>query len=97
MVIKSVGVMSVGKLYGAMCAAIGLLLGVVMAAVGSLGAGLASANGGSALPFAGFGIAAVIVFPLLYGVIGFIGGVISAVIYNLIAGMVGGIEIDTTP
>ena len=29
-------------------------------------------------------------------VLGFIGGVISAVFYNLIAGMVGGIEIETT-
>jgi hypothetical protein len=96
MVIKRVGVMSVGKIYGVMCAAIGLLLGLVMAAAGSIGAGLASASGSSALPFAGFGVAAIVVFPILYGIFGFIGGLISGALYNVFAGMVGGVEIETT-
>jgi hypothetical protein len=95
MVIKHVGVMSVGKLYGVMCAALGLLAGVLFAAIGSLGAGIASASGSSALPFAGIGVAAVIVIPLVYGIFGFIGGLISAVLYNLFAGIVGGIEVTT--
>jgi len=94
MVIKSIGVMSVGKIYGVMCAVIGLLIGLVIAAAGSLGA-LASQEGSSALPFAGIGIAAVIVVPILYGIFGMIGGMISAVLYNLFAGMVGGVEIET--
>lgn len=95
MVIKRIGVMSVGKIYGAMCAALGLLGGILIGAIGSLGAGLASSSGTSALPFAGFGIAAVIVLPIVYGIIGFIAGMISAGLYNIFAGMVGGIEIET--
>lgn len=96
MVIKRVGVVSVGKLYGAILASIGLLAGLLVAAVGSLGSGLASASGTSVLPFAGFGIAAVIVLPIVYGIIGFISGLVGGALYNLFAGLVGGIEIETT-
>jgi len=96
MVIKRVGVVSVGKMYGVMCASIGLLAGLLIAAVGSLGSSFASAEGSSMLPFAGFGIAAVIALPIIYGIMGFIGGLIGGALYNLFAGMVGGIEIETS-
>ena len=96
MVIKRVGVVSVAKIYGAMCAGLGLLFGLMFAAFSSLGSGLASAAGTSVLPFAGFGIAAIIVMPILYGLFGFIGGLISGAFYNLFAGLVGGVEIETT-
>ena len=36
----------------------------------------------------------VIVMPLVYIVVGFIGGIIGAFIYNIVAGWIGGIEID---
>jgi hypothetical protein len=35
-----------------------------------------------------------VLFPILYGVMGFIFTLIAAWIYNGVAGMVGGIEID---
>jgi len=35
-----------------------------------------------------------IILPIFYGVVGFIAGAIGAALYNLIAGMVGGIEIE---
>ena len=41
--------------------------------------------------FAG-GIFLIILFPLIYAAMGFIGGIISAAIYNLIAKWTGGIE-----
>jgi hypothetical protein len=47
---------------------------------------------GNNLPFAGAGIFLVILIPVLYGVLGFIGGIISAAIYNLIASWTGGLE-----
>jgi hypothetical protein len=42
-----------------------------------------------------FGLVAPIFFSLLYGLFGFVGGVISAWIYNVAAKRVGGIEIET--
>ncbi|MFM8912259.1 MAG: hypothetical protein ACKOE6_04970 [Flammeovirgaceae bacterium] len=44
--------------------------------------------------FGGFGFLSIIIFPILYGGIGFVAGLIGAAIYNLIAGWVGGIKIE---
>jgi hypothetical protein len=43
---------------------------------------------------AGFGIGMAVVFPLLYGVGGFVFTAIGCAIYNVVAGWVGGIEIE---
>ena len=40
------------------------------------------------------GVAALLILPVMYGVFGFIGGLIIAVLYNLVAGMAGGIQLD---
>jgi len=37
-----------------------------------------------------------LIVPILYGVLGFIGGIISALIYNLVASWTGGIEVTMT-
>jgi hypothetical protein len=42
----------------------------------------------------GMGLAAVVLLPILYGVFGFIGGVISAFFFNLAAKYVGGLELE---
>lgn len=95
MVLRSVGVLSMGKLLGAMYAIIGLIVGAILSLV-SLLAGVANLNQGAPhpLPFMVGGIAAIILLPIFYGIVGFIGGVISAAVYNLVAGLVGGIEMD---
>ena len=95
MVIRRVGVLSVAKLYGAMMAAVGLCAGLLIAVASSIGSAV-SAGSQSFLPFAGFGIAAIIVLPIFYAVVGFIGGLIGGALYNLFAGLVGGIEIETS-
>jgi hypothetical protein len=94
MVVKSVGVVSVGKMYGAITAAMGLLFGIGIALFSVLGAGLADSTQ-SAILGPVLGVGAVIVLPIFYGVLGFIGGVIGAVLYNVFAAMVGGVEIQT--
>jgi hypothetical protein len=94
MVVKSVGVVSVGKMYGAITAAMGLLFGIGIALFSVLGAGLADSTE-SAILGPVLGVGAVIVLPIFYGVLGFIGGVIGAALYNLFAAMVGGVEIQT--
>lgn len=40
------------------------------------------------------GFAAVIIYPIIYAIIGFISGVIAAFLYNIVAGWVGGIEME---
>lgn len=43
---------------------------------------------------AGFGVGFAILLPVLYGVIGFIFAAIGCALYNWVAGMVGGIEVQ---
>ncbi len=42
------------------------------------------------------GLFAVIICPIVYGIIGGVAAVIGALIYNLAAGWVGGLELDMT-
>lgn len=42
---------------------------------------------------AAMGAMAIVIFPIVYGAIGFIVGAITALLYNLVAGWTGGIEI----
>jgi predicted membrane-bound spermidine synthase len=102
MVIRHVGVWSVSRLYGALSAAMGLLIGACFALVTTLGGMVGSTrDSGSVLTSGGvgamFGVGAIIIFPLLYGVLGLVGGAIAAALYNLFAGMFGGIELETEP
>ena len=96
MVVHSVGVWSVARIYGALSAAMGLIIGVVLALASLVGTGMA---GPDAAPpwFAGvFGVGALIFAPVFYGVMGIIMGAFGAFLYNLFAGMVGGVEIDVS-
>ena len=42
----------------------------------------------------GFGVASVIVLPIMFAIMGFIGGAIGAFIYNIVAKYVGGLQLD---
>lgn len=96
MVIKSVGVLSAGKMYGAISAAAGLLIGLFVALFSMAGAGLGLAGEGAQGFLAPlFGVGAVIALPILYGCMGFVVGAVSALFYNAFAGMVGGVEVQT--
>jgi hypothetical protein len=61
-----------------------------MAMMGSGGRGGFAAGGSSIV----VGFLVMIGLPIFYGAMGFIGGAIGALLYNLFAGMVGGIEIE---
>jgi hypothetical protein len=43
---------------------------------------------------AGFGTMFALAMPIIYGVMGIVGGAIGAALYNLVAGWVGGIEVE---
>lgn len=44
----------------------------------------------------GLGLFMIVLWPIVYGVLGFIGGLITALLYNLIAMWTGGIELTFT-
>lgn len=98
MVIKRIGVGSAAKMAGVLYAAIGLIAGAIFACIALVGAGASSAAGGeSAIPgvIGGFiGVGAVIVLPIMYGIFGCIGAALGAWLYNVVAGLVGGIEVE---
>ena len=95
MVLKSVGVMSCGKIGGTLYGLMGVLLGGIFALVSTLGLALGGSSSEAPAWFgAFFGVGSIILFPIIYGIMGFVGGLITAVLYNLLAGFVGGIEMD---
>ena len=95
MTIKQIGVLSAAKMLGALYACIGVLAGAIFSCVSLIGAaGAMSEFGGEGAVGLLFGVGAIIMFPIFYGIIGFIGGAIVGFIYNFLAGMIGGIEIQ---
>lgn len=94
MVIKRVGPLSVGKMLGGIYAVIGLVAGAmftVFALVGAVAGAPSEPEMAWLAPL--FGIAAIVVFPILYGIVAFVMGVVVGGIYNLVAARFGGIEI----
>lgn len=93
-VLKSMGVMSCAKIMGATYAAMGLIFGALASLISVVGVAIGhNAPGGAIAPLV-FGVGAVIFLPIFYGVVGFVGGAIGALIYNFMAGIVGGVELD---
>lgn len=75
----------VGLILGVFCSLIAVLIAV---------AGVSFAPN-ARMPFLhSVGVFAVILCPIVYGIIGGIAAVIAAAIYNLAAGWVGGVEVD---
>ncbi len=90
-VVRSIGVISVAKIAGLVYGCLGLLLVPFFLLAGFLGAFADKGNN----PLAGaVGIALAILAPVLYGIMGFITGAISALLYNLFAKLVGGFELE---
>jgi hypothetical protein len=97
--IRKLGVLSVAKMYALMMLVISLIIsipyglfimvfGAAMMGTGER-AGLA-AGGGSIV----IGLLFMIGLPIFYGLIGFVFGAIGALVYNIFAGIVGGVEIE---
>jgi hypothetical protein len=90
-IVKSVGVLSVAKILGLIYACLGLIFAPLFLLIGALG----SMAGQDKNPFAGMiGVVLALLMPVMYGAIGFIAGAIGALLYNLFAKLVGGIELE---
>jgi hypothetical protein len=93
MVIKRVGPVSCAKVVAALYVIVGIAIGGLIS-LGSMAGGMASEVPWMAGIGAAIGIAAIIVLPLVYGILGFVTTLIGAWLYNIAASIVGGIEID---
>ncbi len=96
MVLKSIGVLSAAKIVGVMYAVMGLIMGFVFAGLFSMIPAMAP-TGQDQIPgwiAPMFGVGSIVILPIMYGIMGFIGGAIGAVIYNVLAGAIGGLELN---
>lgn len=97
--IRKLGVLSVAKLEAVILLVAGLFIsipyGLFIIIFGAVALGSSAKEGmlagGGAIVV---GILAMIGIPIFYAIMGFIGGAIGALLYNLFAGIVGGIEIE---
>ena len=95
--ITHIGPLSLAKIAFVLYAALGLVVGGLFACAALLGASFGAAAGEEeAWMGAVFGVGAVVVLPIFYGVMGGLVALLGAWLYNVVAGFVGGIEIKTT-
>jgi hypothetical protein len=89
--IHRVGVMQMAKTSGALYVLLGLIVGVPILYFMS-----ASAKTQPGIPGLGssVGLWTIVLIPVIYGIFGFISGLLLAALYNLVAGLTGGIAIE---
>ncbi len=90
--LKNINPVQCGIVLAVMYAFLGIVFVVLMAPFMALISTMGM-NNQAGNPFSSFGFAGLLVFPIMYGVLGFISGLLSAFIYNLVAGWTGGVEI----
>ena len=88
MELKKIGVGSAAKVGGLLGVVLGLVIGIFAALLSSF-----IPDTGAGLPFFS-GFAAIIILPIVYGIISFIAYAIGAWLYNLVAGWVGGVQLE---
>ncbi|HEX9670962.1 MAG TPA: hypothetical protein VGC93_15930 [Thermoanaerobaculia bacterium] len=94
-ILKRIGVLSCGKMMGALYALMGLIFGAIFSLLSLVG-GLAGLASGEDQAIFGvlFGVGAIVILPILYGIFGFLGGLLTAFLYNVVAGIAGGVELQ---
>ena len=100
--IQRIGLFSAGKMVGAVSALLTLFGSALWLLAGTAFAGLSAAAtveqqtdaAAALLPFAVGSFAVVIIWPVTAGIVGFVQGLVGALFYNVIAGVVGGIRIE---
>ncbi|HVN73339.1 MAG TPA: hypothetical protein VMT44_01960 [Methanoregula sp.] len=88
-VIKSVEIMSWAKIHALFGIVFGLIYGIIFGVI-LTAVGVGMDRGG----MTAFGIASVVIFPIIFGIMAFIGGAIVAFLYNVFAGKIGGIQVE---
>jgi hypothetical protein len=96
--IKRIAPLQAGKMLGALYACMGLIFLPFFAFAAAAGAFASSSQESAGAPppalFAGMMFGFGIFMPIIYGMMGFVGGIIAAALYNLFAAWIGGIEVE---
>jgi hypothetical protein len=97
--IKRISPVQAGKMFGIFYGGMALLIVPFFLLAGALGAFAQHANNQSAgnVPaalVAGFSLGLALLLPVIYGVMGFVFGIIGAALYNLVASWIGGFEVE---
>ena len=95
MTIKRIDPMSCAKISGLLYAILGFIAGCFFALISLSGFGKGAPGVGGGGFGMMFGVGAIIILPIVYGLLGFLGSLIGAAIYNGLAKAVGGIVIQT--
>lgn len=98
MILQRIGVLSGAKVFGALYAGMGLIVGCIFSLIAMVQGAILGAASSELGEMGGvfgmlFGVGAIILFPIFYGVMGFLVGALGAFIYNLVSGFVGGLEL----
>ncbi len=99
MVIRRVNPLSAAKVGGVLYGLLGLVIGAVIsvAAVAFSGAIAAAAPESQAGSMYGmlFGAGAIVILPICYGLLGFVGTLLTTALFNFATKFTGGVEIET--
>jgi hypothetical protein len=82
-IMTRIGVLSTAKIIGIIYFALGLIIGIPLGIIGAVSGTLTE------------GLMLIVVFPVMYGAMGVLSGLILTVPYNLLAQKIGGIEYET--
>jgi hypothetical protein len=92
MVIRRVGALSCAKVAGLLYLILGFVFGAIVSLLSVGGTMFGDEPGGMFARMVGAG--AIVVLPIFYGCLGFVMTFIMALLFNLVVGITGGIEVD---
>jgi hypothetical protein len=94
--VRSINAVQFSLMYGIICAVFGIIAGFLLGIITMTAPATFSQAG---IP--NLGALAIVLFPIIYAILlfiyGFIGGLIIAALYNLVAGWIGGVEVQLEP
>lgn len=93
MIVKRIGPLSLAKISGMLYGLMGLIIGAFISLFSVVGGAFAPGKDAGVVGML-FGAAAIVILPIFYGLLGFVMSLIGAALYNLVAGWVGGVELD---
>src|SRR5690349_24642775 len=96
MVVRRISPLSFAKISGLFYGIIGFIGAAFFSLFMMAGSAIGASASGRSMPFIGaFGAGlAIIILPVIYGLLGFVFGLIGAAVFNVIAGWTGGLELE---